>query len=193
MMNRQIRRAQAKQDKKAERDKLERREARKRKVEQLRAKRAERRTAVRSGATSTAAAKDDAKDGAAGGAAVKTRRAGRAPGRFSGALMMATVFFIVLQSSVPPEEGGNEVLRLVTGAGFYLLFGYFSVMWLMRRSTPRPLTMTWITGALLIVGVEVAKAIQGLVPFDPLLVVLSVPAVVAGSYLGRLVFENTPS
>jgi hypothetical protein len=193
MMNRQIRRAQAKQDKKAERDKLERREARKRKVEQLRAKRAERRTAVRSGATSTAAAKDDAKDGAAGGAAVKTRRAGRAPGRFSGALMMATVFFIVLQSSVPPEEGGNEVLRLVTGAGFYLLFGYFSVMWLMRRSTPRPLTMTWITGALLIVGVEVAKAIQGLVPFDPLLVVLSVPAVVAGGYLGRLVFENTPS
>jgi hypothetical protein len=193
MMNRQIRRAQAKQDKKAERDKLERREARKRKVEQLRAKRAERRTAVRSGATSTAAAKDDAKDGAAGGAAVKTRRAGRAPGRFSGALMMATVFFIVLQSSVPPEEGGNEVLRLVTGAGFFLLFGYFSVMWLMRRSTPRPLTMTWITGALLIVGVEVAKAIQGLVPFDPLLVVLSVPAVVAGSYLGRLVFENTPS
>jgi hypothetical protein len=56
--------------------------------------------------------------------------------------MMATVFFIVLQSSVPPEEGGNEVLRSVTGAGFYLLFGYFSVLWLMRRDTPRPLMMT---------------------------------------------------
>jgi hypothetical protein len=196
MMNRQIRRAQAKQDKKAERDKLERREARKRKVEQLRAKRAERRTAIRTGAKSAAKddAKDGAKDGAAGGSAVQgPKRGGRGPGRFSGALMMATVFFIVLQSSVPPEEGGNEVLRLVTGAGFFLLFGYFSAMWLMRRSTPRPLTMTWITGALLIVGVEVAKAIQGLVPFDPLLVVLSLPAVVAGSYLGRLVFENTPS
>jgi hypothetical protein len=196
MMNRQIRRAQAKQDKKAERDKLERREARKRKVEQLRAKRAERRTAIRTGAKSAAADKDDTKDGAAKGAAkgaAGPKRGGRGPGRFSGALMMATVFFIVLQSSVPPEEGGSEVLRLVTGAGFYLLFGYFSVMWLMRRSTPRPLTMTWITGALLIVGVEVAKAIQALVPFDPLLVVLSLPAVVAGSYLGRLVFENTPS
>jgi hypothetical protein len=197
MMNRQIRRAQAKQDKKAERDKLERREARKRKVEQLRAKRAERRTAIRSGAKSAAADKDGTQEGAAKGSADKgaasPKRGGRGPGRFSGALMMATVFFIVLQSSVPPEEGGSEVLRLVTGAGFYLLFGYFSVMWLMRRSTPRPLTMTWITGALLIVGVEVAKAIQALVPFDPLLVVLSLPAVVAGSYLGRLVFENTPS
>jgi hypothetical protein len=197
MMNRQIRRAQAKQDKKAERDKLERREARKRKVEQLRAKRAERRAAIRSGAKPAAADKDDTKEGAAKGTADKgaasSKRGGRGPGRFSGALMMATVFFIVLQSSVPPEEGGSEILRLVTGAGFYLLFGYFSVMWLMRRSTPRPLTMTWITGALLIVGVEVAKAIQALVPFDPLLVVLSLPAVVAGSYLGRLVFENTPS
>jgi len=37
MMNRQIRRAQAKQDRKADRDKEERRAARKRKLEQLRA------------------------------------------------------------------------------------------------------------------------------------------------------------
>jgi hypothetical protein len=192
MMNRQIRRAQAKQDKKAERDKQERRDARKRKVAELRSKRAERRAAIRA-APKEGTAKDGAKEGAGAAAAKPGGKRGRAPGRFSGALMMATVFFIVLQSSIPPEEGGNEVLRLVTGAGFYLLFGYFSVMWLMRRTTPRPLMMTWITGALLIVGVEVAKAIQGVVPFDPVLVALSLPAVVGGSYLGRLVYENTPA
>jgi hypothetical protein len=192
MMNRQIRRAQAKQDKKAEREKEERREARKRKVAQLRAKRAERRTVARS----KPAAGADAK-GAAAGAAKDTAKDGKKPGRragrFSGALMMATIFFIVLQSSVPPQPEDNELLRSITGAGFFLLFGYFSVMWLMRRDTPRALMMTWITGGLLLVGIEITKALQGVVPFDPLMVALAVPGIVGGSYLGRLVFENTPT
>ncbi len=192
MMNRQIRRAQAKQDKKAEREKEERREARKRKVAQLRAKRAERRTAARSkppaAADGKGAAAGAAKDAAKGG-----KRPGRRAGRFSGALMMATIFFIVLQSSVPPAPEENELLRSITGAGFFFLFGYFSVMWLMRRDTPRPLMMTWITGGLLLLGIEIAKVVQGVVPFDPLMVALAVPGIVGGSYLGRLVFENTPA
>jgi hypothetical protein len=192
MMNRQIRRAQAKQDKKAEREKDERREARQRKVAQLRAKRAERRSAARS----KPAAGADGDKGAAGDKAAATKpgaKGGRRAGRFSGALMMATVFFIVLQSSVPPMEGDNELLRSITGAGFFLLFGYFSVMWLMRRDTPRPLMMTWITGGLLLLGIEVTKALQGVIPFDPLMVALAAPGIVGGSYLGRLVFENTPT
>ncbi len=195
MMNRQIRRAQAKQDKKAEREKDERREARKRKVAQLRAKRAERREAARSKpATGADGDKGAASDkGTAGAASKPGAKRGRRAGRFSGALMMATVFFIVLQSSVPPMEGDNELLRSITGAGFFLLFGYFSVMWLMRRDTPRPLMMTWITGGLLLLGVEVSKAFQDVVPFDPLMVALAVPGIIGGSYLGRLVFENTPT
>jgi hypothetical protein len=188
MMNRQIRRAQAKQDKKAEREKEERREARKRKVAQLRAKRAERRTAARSKPAAVPDAKATTADAAKGG-----KRPGRRAGRFSGALMMATIFFIVLQSSVPPQPEENELLRSITGAGFFLLFGYFSVMWLMRRDTPKALVMTWITGGLLLVGIEVTKALQGVVPFDPLMVALAVPGIVGGSYLGRLVFENTPA
>ncbi len=191
MMNRQIRRAQAKQDKKADREKDERREARKRKVAQLREKRAARRASARAKAT---AAKDTGKDAAATAEAkAGAKRAGKRAGRFSGALMIATVFFIVLQSSVPPMEGDNELLRSITGAGFFLLFGYFSVLWLMRRDTPRPLVMTWITGGLLLVGVEVAKAIQGIVPLDPLMLALAVPGIVGGSYLGRLVYENSPA
>lgn len=192
MMNRQIRRAQAKQDKKAEREKEERREARKRKVAQLRAKRAERRTAARS----KPAAETDAKGAAAGAAkdaAKGGKKRGRRAGRFSGALMMATIFFIVLQSSVPPAPEENALLRSVTGAGFFLLFGYFSVMWLMRRDAARAMTLTWITGGLLLVGIEVTKALQGVVPFDPLMVAVAAPGIVGGSYLGRLVFENTPA
>ena len=191
MMNRQIRRAQAKQDKKADREKDERREARKRKVAQLREKRAARRASARAKATAT---KDTGKDAAATAEAkAGAKRPGKRAGRFSGALMIATVFFIVLQSSVPPMEGDNELLRSITGAGFFLLFGYFSVLWLMRRDTPRPLMMTWITGGLLLVGVEVAKAIQGIVPLDPLMLALAVPGIVGGSYLGRLVYENSPT
>lgn len=195
MMNRQIRRAQAKQDKKADREKEERREARKRKVAQLREKRAARRAKA-------AAARDTARDGGKGGgkdgtattdAKAGAKRPGKRAGRFSGALMIATVFFIVLQSSVPPMEGDSELLRSVTGAGFFLLFGYFSVLWLMRRDTPRPLLMTWITGGLLLVGVEIAKAVQGVVPLDPLMLALAVPGIVGGSYLGRLVYENSPA
>jgi hypothetical protein len=193
MMNRQIRRAQAKQDKKAEREKEERREARKRKVAQMRAKRAERRTAARSKPAAAADGDKGASSDAAKGSAKGGKRPGRRAGRFSGALMMATIFFIVLQSSVPPMEGDNELLRSITGAGFFLLFGYFSVMWLMRRDTPRPLMMTWITGGLLLVGIEITKALQGVVPFDPLMVALAAPGIVGGSYLGRLVFENTPT
>jgi len=193
MMNRQIRRAQAKQDKKAEREKEERREARKRKVAQLRAKRAERRTAARSRPAARSDGDKGAASDAAKGAAQGKKKPGRRAGRFSGALMMATIFFIVLQSSVPPMEGDNELLRSITGAGFFLLFGYFSVMWLMRRDTPRPLMMTWITGGLLLVGIEITKALQGVVPFDPLMVALAAPGIVGGSYLGRLVFENTPT
>ena len=194
MMNRQIRRAQAKQDKKAEREKDERREARKRKVAQLRERRAARRAEARAKPAARAAEKGgDTSAVPAAGAKAGARRPGKRAGRFSGALMVATVFFVVLQSSVPPMEGDSELLRSVTGAGFFLLFGYFSVMWLMRRDTPRPLMMTWITGALLLVGVEVAKAIQGVVPIDPLMLALAAPGIVGGSYLGRLVYENTPA
>lgn len=199
MMNREIRRAQAKQDKKAERDKQERRAARRRKVDTLRARRAERRSQAKANAS---VERDDGKPAAAsgagktsttkGGAGKAAPGKGRNPGRFSGVLMMATVFFIVLQASVPPEEAGNDLLRSVTGAGFYLLFGYFAILWLMRRDTPRPLLMTLISGFMLTAGVEVAKLFQPEVATDPLMLALALPGLVGGAYLGRLVYTNTP-
>lgn len=183
MMNRQLRRAQAKMDKKADREKEERKEARRQKIMQMRERRVKRREEIKARA---AAGKPTTSD--------NTRPSVRRAGRFSGALMIATVFFLVLQASVPPQPGDNELLRSITGAGFYLLFGYFSTLWLLRRGVPRPLLMTWITGGMLLAGVETAKWVQGwVVPLDPLMLGLAVPGVVAGSFLGRLVYENTPA
>ena len=105
---------------------------------------------------------------------------------------MATVFFIVLQASVPPEPGDNDLLRSVTGAGFYLLFGYFAILWLMRRETPRPLVVTLVFGVVLTAGVEVAKLFQPEVPTDLLLLALALPGLVGGAFLGRLVYTSAP-
>lgn len=194
-MNRELRRAQAKQDKKVEREKEERKAARRRRVDTLRSRRAARRAEAKaSDGTKTAAkgggegaAKPTPKGGAGSGAG-----RGRNPGRFAGALAMATVFFIVLQGSVAPEPGDSDVLRSVTGAGFYLLFGYFAVLWLMRRETPRPLVVTLVFGALLTAGVEVAKLFQPEVPTDLLLLALALPGLVGGAFLGRLVYTSAP-
>lgn len=191
-MNRELRRAQAKMDKKAEREKEERRAARRRKVDQLKERRAARRAEIKANAAKKADGGAKASGGAAEKDAPKKGGRGRNPGRFAGVLMMATVFFIVLQSSVPPAPEDNAILRSVTGAGFYLLFGYFSVLWLMRRDVPRPLLMTWISGALLTAGVEVARLLQPEVPTDFLMLALAVPGLVGGAYLGRLVFVNAP-
>lgn len=189
-MNRELRRAQAKQDKKVERAKEERKAARRRRIDTLRSRRAARRTEI----TVNANKKPDAKSGGApagkGGGAAGGR--GRNPGRFAGALALATVFFIVLQASVPPEAGENDLLRSVTGAGFYLLFGYFATLWLMRRETPRPLVLTIVFGVLLTAGVEVAKAFQPEVTTDLVMLALAVPGLVGGAFLGRLVYTSAP-
>jgi hypothetical protein len=193
MMNRQIRRAQEKQDKKAEKEKERRREARREKLQQARERRARRREEAKRTRSEGSAPGVTASGGSGSEAPVPAGKRSRKPGRFAGALMMATVFFIVLQSAAPPqEEVGNELLRTITGAGFYLLFGYFSVLWLMRRGTPRPLMMTLISGGFLTVGVEVAKLFQSEATTDPLMLALAVPGLVAGAFLGRLVYTNSP-
>jgi hypothetical protein len=187
-MNRQIRRAQEKQDKKADKEKERRREVRREKIQQARSRRLRTREEAKRRATSgEAPPKPEA-------SAAPATKGSKKPGRFAGALMMATVFFIVLNSAATAETaGGDDLLRTITSAGFYLLFGYFSVLWLMRRGTPRPLMMTLISGAFLTIGVEVAKLFQPEAVTDPLMLALAVPGMVAGAYLGRLVYVNSPA
>lgn len=107
-MNRQLRRAQAKLDEKAAKEKDRKRQERRARLAALRAQR---------GARSTkSGAKAAAKAGGEAAPDLKTvnvksltpEQRKRLPGRFSGALMIATVFFIVLQAAVPPPRAPSE-------------------------------------------------------------------------------------
>src|SRR5690606_24631990 len=110
-MNRQLRRAQAKMDKKAEIEKEKRKQARREKVQEAR----ERRKRMREDAKSRAASGAPAPAPAARREYTPEERK-RLPGRFSGAFMFATVFFIALQAAVPADE--KELGQSLIGAGF---------------------------------------------------------------------------
>lgn len=194
MMNRQLRRAQKKQDEKVDKERQQRKDKRQAKVSSLRERRAKRRQESLERARARKRGEESAKGQASSAAAPAAKGKGKRPGRFSGALMMATVFFIVLQSAVPPEQVGEvDVLRSVTSAGFYLLFAYFSTLWLMRRDTPKPIMMTLISGGMLTLGVELAKYFQADMGTDWLMLALALPFLVAGAFLGRLVYVNSPA
>lgn len=192
-MNRQIRRAQAKLDKKAEEEKAKKRQARRDRVEALRKQRQRRREEIKSKATRSAEA--NAKDGGKSAQRDPARpltpeERKRLPGRFSGAFMIATVFFIVLQAAVPVED--KSLQQSLVGAGFFLLFGYFSTLFLSRRGTPNPLTMTVISGVALAGGLTAAALFSEQQAVDWLLIGVGAVAVVAGAFLGRLVFNAAP-
>lgn len=179
MMNRQLRRAQEKQDKKADKEKQRRRAARRSRVDSLRAQRSQRKTAPVKG-----------EDKGSGGR-------GRNPGRFSGALLIATIFFIALNAAVPrPEaEAGGGFLSSpmafsVIGALYYGLFGYFAVLWMKRRGIDRPLWLALASGAMLAIGGEAAKLFQGGYSPDLPYLLLIPPALVLGVLAGRWVHDH---
>jgi hypothetical protein len=177
-MNRQIRRAQAKLDKKAELEKTKKKEARRERIDTLKRRRTQRRELARTEVGRTPKPDPDRP--------LTEAERKRLPGRFSGALMIATVFFIVLQAAVPMEQAGTGTS--LVGAGYLLLFGYFSIQYLLRRDTPRAFTMTLISGVALAVGVGAARLFSGQ-QIDWLMLGLGSLGVVAGAYLGRMVFS----
>lgn len=172
-MNRQFRRAQEKQDKKQEKEKARRREERKSRLRELRRSR-------NSGQSKRESTSDDK----------EPRPRGRLPGRFAGVLAAVTVFFITLQGVAPVEEDQGLAESMI-GAGFYLMLGYFATLWFMRRQVGRPLVVTVAGGALLAASVTITAAVQGR-EVDPLALALILPALIAGAFLGRLVFVASP-
>jgi multisubunit Na+/H+ antiporter MnhC subunit len=92
---------------------------------------------------------------------------------------------------VPTEDAG--LLNTFVSAGFYLLFGYFATLWLLRRQSSRAIAFTIVAGAMLGLGVELGKYLRPELVFDPLLAVMILPALVIGTLLGRLVFFNAPA
>lgn len=183
-MNRQLRRAQAKQDDKAEREKARKKQARRQKIAQIKGRRAANRTVKK---MPGAKPEEPAKTVHVSQMTAEQRK--KMPGRFSGALMIATVFFIILQAAVPTDDA--NVMSSLTGAGFFLMFGYFSTLFLFRRGSDKAFNMTLTSGLALAAGVLATRFFGENAGFDTLfllMVGLGAVGVVAGAYLGRAVF-----
>ncbi len=181
-MNRQLRRAQEKQDSRAEREKQKKKQARRQKVEQIRSRRQQRRIA---------GARPEEPREAVPASQLTPEQRKKMPGRFSGGLMIATVFFIVLQAAVPEDQA--DLTSSLVGAGFFLMFGYFSTLFLLRRGNDKAFGTTIASGIALAVGVLLTRFIGpdagGLDQLFLLMVVLGAALSVGGAYLGRAVFN----
>lgn len=189
-MNRQLRRAQEKQEKKLEKEKQERREERQRRLAQLREQRQKQRDRAKA-RSGDAAAGEAAKGAAAKESGKPAAGPRRDPGRFSGALAIATVFFIVLQAAVPVESAST--FDSFVKAGFYLMFGYFLTLWLMRRGQQGALPITLMGGLFLLAGTWLAALVRPEAPLDTLALLIAVPFLLGGVWLGRLVYTQTPT
>jgi len=177
MVNRQLRRAEEKKERKAEREK-----------ERAKAERQARREARKA---ARIAARNKPRD-AAPSEAPKPRQGGPRqsnPGRFSGALTAATIFFIALQTVAPTD--GTIPSQLVS-ASFYLLYGYFAALWMTRREAPHVLTVTIIGGALMALVTLASQWFQPDLTVQPVMLALTLPLTIAGANLGRLVWNRAP-
>ncbi len=186
-MNRQLRRAQEKQEKKLDKEKEERRAERRKRLDQMRAERrrkAEAAVAKRRGATSTGT--KDAKPAAAASSA-PAKPSPNDPGRFSGAFAIATVFFIILQGVVPTES--ETAYGSYVEAGFYLMLGYFLTLWLLRRQHAQALVLTAVAGVILLTGTWLGSLLRPEAVLDPVVMLLALPLLAVGAWLARLVYN----
>ncbi|HLR46495.1 MAG TPA: hypothetical protein VK092_04995, partial [Deinococcales bacterium] len=186
--NRQLRRAQEKQQKKLEKEQEDRKAERRRRLnryraerDQARARREKQKKAARGGGAGAKAA------GGKQSAPVRTAD----PGRFSGALTIATVFFILLQSVVPTES--ERLFDSFIKGGFYLALGYFLHLWLSRRQLPRAFVLTVTIGVMVLTGTWIGHLLRPDAPLDALGMLLSLPFLVLGTWLGQLVINLAES
>lgn len=182
-MNRQIRRVEEKKERKVEKEKAKAKAARQARRRERAAQRQRSATASSGGKT----AGGDASKGGSGKGGSGPRRSN--PGRFSGALMAATVFFIALQA-VTPTDG--TLASQAVSASFYLLFAYFAVLWMMRRDSPRPLAIAIGSAAVMGVATLASQWLQPSLEVAPIMLALILPLAVAGAFLGRLVWQRAP-
>lgn len=177
-MNRQLKRANEKSDKRREQDQARRKKARRERVQVVRAR-----------------AKEGPKP-----AQKSAERPGisRLRRRFANWYLIFVVFFIVTQAFFPQR---TDTFALVTHALFYGILGYFLTLWLYRRGTARAPLYTAAFGVLLALGVEGLKfLLPGLEPVDgvgstdPNLIfpLLAVPGVLLGTGLGHVVYRRNP-
>ena len=173
-MNRHIRRAQEKSDKKREQGGNRRRGPRKTAPkERPQAKTKPEKPAARTEQKSSAAAKG----------------ATRA-GRFAGFLALATAALIVSQAFVSFENFSLVDYGVI--AFSYVLLGYFTSLWLLRRSAENAIVITIMGGILLSFGIELSRLLRPDIQAYPLLVFASAPALLIGVLVARFVYKRSP-
>ena len=194
-MNRQLKRANEKSDKRREREQQRRKE--------LRRESRVRVTQTKRSASKTAQTKEGkAAEGKAAGSSQNERPApGMGRSIFNTAYLVFTVSVITSQAFVPQQ---TNTLALVTHVFIYLILGYFFVLWLYRRGVTQALTITLLAGFGLALGVEGLKALLPQLGFpqlppiegataapNVLYVALAVPGLLVGTWLGRYIYKRS--
>ena len=185
-MNRQLKRANEKSDKRREREQQRRKEQRR--ETRVRAAQAKRSAPVKTQAKTKTATSERAAPGT-----------GRSI--FNTAYLLFTTTVIVSQAFVPQQ---TTTLSFVTHVFIYLILAYFFVLWLYRRGVTQALTITLLAGFGLALGVEGLKALLPQLGFpplpplegassapNPLYVALAVPGLLAGTWLGRYIYKRS--
>ncbi len=114
------------------------------------------------------------------------------PGRFSSIFTLMVAVFIVLQSIIPPTPGQNPTFAFIINVLYYFMLGYFMYLWLARIQFKQALYVTIASGVGLALAMAVTQfAIPGLSP-EYRLVLFAIPAVILGSFVGQLIFTKTP-
>lgn len=158
MMNRQLRRASGKTDKKNEREQQKRKEAR---------------ALARQAARQTRSNR------------VPGPPTARSPGRYAGWLTLASAVIMSLQAVAPQLE--RTTLTSIVDALFFVIFGYFLSLFLLRRTVPRAMLVTVGVGTLLGASIELAKYLQVGIA-DPIRVLLAVVGLLIGAWIAKALY-----
>lgn len=165
-MNRQLKRANEKSDKRREREQARRKEQR------------------RAGRVRVTKAKDTA--------IPETKKDERpAPGMrrpgLAGAYLLLTIGVVAAQALVPQE---TDPFSLAIHVLFYLILGYFLCLWFYRRGVKQAFVIALVGGLLLAFGVEGLKLALPQSEPDLLFAYLALPGLLPGAWLGRFIFQR---
>ena len=178
-MNRQLRRAQEKSEKKRDRETEKKRDAK-------RSARQRRRSQTKEPPTST-----PSPNGASSGQQAKVAQSapsGRT-GRFAGILALATAVLIFIGAF--DQRQTLETVNYVVDAAFFLFLGYFTTLWLLRKNMTNAFAVTLVGGIAVAAAVQLIRYFTAEVAAQPLMVLLALPGLVAGSWIARAVHRKT--
>lgn len=174
-MNRQLKRANEKSDRRREREQARRKEQRRAgRVRVTKAKDTPKKD------TSKAESKDSQKDARP---APGTRRHGLA-----GVYLLLVVGVVAAQALVPPQ---TDPFSLVIHVLFYLILGYFLCLWFYRRGVEQAFVIALVGGLLLAFGVEGLKVALPQTEPNLLFAYLALPGLLPGAWLGHFVFQRS--